>query len=107
MPACCMTGPTSTTYRRDFHPLEGAKCAASRALIDVERTLRTDERLDDAIERIEKRFDQVDRRFEALERRMEGLEGDMVTLRREMHNMTLAMMAGFLTLAGIMLAHWA
>ena len=65
----------------------------------MERTLWTDERIDDAMERIEKRFD-------ALERRMERLEGEMVALRRDMHNMMLAMMTGFLTLAGIMLAHW-
>jgi uncharacterized protein YhaN len=73
----------------------------------MERALWTDERIDDAMDRIEKRFDQVDRRFDALERRMERLEGGMIALRREMHNMMLAIMTGFLSLAGIMLAHWA
>ena len=59
----------------------------------------TDERIDDAMERIERRFD-------ALDRRMDRLEGEMIALRRDMHHMMLAMMTGFLTLAGIMVAHW-
>ena len=63
----------------------------------MERTLWTDERIDDAMERIEKRFDR-------LERRMDRLADEMVALRRDMHNMMLAMMTGFLTLAGMMLA---
>jgi hypothetical protein len=39
-----------------------------------------------------------------LERRMERLEDEMAALRREMHQVTLVMATGFLTLAGTMLA---
>ena len=66
----------------------------------MERTLWTDERIDDMVERIEKRFDD-------LERRMDRLEGEVSALRRELHQMMLVMLTGYLTLAGIMLAHWA
>lgn len=55
----------------------------------MERTLWTDERLDDAIARIDARFDQVDVRFDrvdarldALERRMERFEGEMIAFHR-------------------------
>jgi ABC-type phosphate transport system auxiliary subunit len=56
----------------------------------VERTVWTDERIDDAMERIEKRFDR--------------LEDEMAALRREMHQNTILTATGFLTLAGMMLA---
>ena len=74
--------------------------------MDMDRTLWTDERIDDAIERIEKRFDAVDRRFEQLERRMERLEDQMIALRREMHQFMLATVAGYVSLAGLIVAHW-
>jgi hypothetical protein len=57
----------------------------------MERTLWTDERIDDAMERIDKRFDDVERGIAAL--------------RRDMHQVMLTMMTGFLMLAGIILAH--
>jgi predicted nucleic acid-binding Zn-ribbon protein len=66
----------------------------------MERTLWTDERIDDAMERIEKRFDEI-------ERRLDRVEAEISALRREMHQMMLVMVTGYLTLAGIMLAHWA
>jgi hypothetical protein len=37
-------------------------------------------------------------------RRYDRLETEMAAMRREMHQMTLAMMTGFLTLAAIMIA---
>jgi tetrahydromethanopterin S-methyltransferase subunit G len=40
----------------------------------MERTVWTDERLNDAIARIEQRFDAVDRRFDAVDRRLERMD---------------------------------
>jgi hypothetical protein len=64
--------------------------------MDMERTLWTDERIDDAMDRIEKRF-------EAIERRLDRIEDELVAIRRDMHNMMLAMMTGYLGLAGLIL----
>ncbi len=52
----------------------------------MERTLWTDERLDDAIDRIEQRFDAVERRMDRLEQRMDRLEQRMDELQRQMFN---------------------
>ena len=63
----------------------------------MERTLWTDERIDDLVKSIEQRFDR-------LERRMDRLEDEMVALRREIHQNTILTASGFLTLAGMILA---
>jgi hypothetical protein len=67
----------------------------------MERTLWTDERIDDAMERIDKRFDDV-------ERRLDRIEDELIAIRRDMHSQLLVIMfgqiTGFLTLAGIMVA---
>ncbi|MEA2308934.1 MAG: hypothetical protein QOI65_1220 [Thermoleophilaceae bacterium] len=64
----------------------------------MERTLWTDERMDDTVDRIEKRFDEVDGRFDRL-------EDEMRAMRREMHNQFLVLTTAILSLAGIMVAH--
>ena len=63
----------------------------------VERTLWTDERIDDAMKR-------VDQRFDAIERRLDRLEDEMVAIRHELRQNTLLTATGFLTLTGMMLA---
>jgi hypothetical protein len=46
----------------------------------MERTMWTDERLDERFNGIDRRFDAVDKRFDDLERRMElGLIGSIAT----------------------------
>jgi ABC-type phosphate transport system auxiliary subunit len=61
------------------------------------RTLRSDERIDDAMARIEKRFDEIDRRFDRL-------EAEIAELRREMHNQFIVTTGAILSLAGVVLA---
>jgi hypothetical protein len=67
----------------------------------MERTLWSDERIDDAMARIEKRFD-------AVERRLDRIEDELIAMRRDMNHQLPVIMfgqiTGFLTLAGIMLA---
>jgi DNA anti-recombination protein RmuC len=78
----------------------------------VERSLWTDERLDDMVDRIEKRFDDVDRRFDAVDRRFEAvdrrfdrLETKIDDLRRDMFNGFLVLFVAILGMIGTMVAH--
>ncbi|MFL5781696.1 MAG: hypothetical protein ACJ760_10325 [Thermoleophilaceae bacterium] len=68
----------------------------------MERTLWTDERIDDAMERIDKRFDDV-------ERRLDRIEDELIAIRRDMHNQLILIMfgqiTGLLALAGLIVAH--
>jgi hypothetical protein len=50
----------------------------------VERTLWTDERMDDAIARIDSRFDQVDRRFDQIDRRFQAVDRRFEALEHRM-----------------------
>jgi hypothetical protein len=67
----------------------------------VERTVWSDERIDDAMTGI-------DRRFEAIERRLDRVEDELIAIRRDMHSQFIVIMfgqiSGFLTLAGLMIA---
>jgi len=67
-------------------------------MLDMERTLWTDERLDD-------RFERIDQRFEAIERRLERIENELVAIRRDMFHWMLVQTGATLTLAGFMAAH--
>jgi hypothetical protein len=75
----------------------------------VERSLWTDERIDDMVDRVEKRFDQVDRRFDAVDRRMEArfdrLDAKIDDLRRDMNNQFIVTTSAILALAGVTIAH--
>ena len=56
----------------------------------MERTLWTDERLND--------------RFDSLDRTMQALRDDIAELRREMHNQFLVLVSGLFTVAGMLVA---
>ena len=65
----------------------------------MERTLWTDERLDDAIARIDARFDQ-------LERRMDRVEDEIARLRAQMMNGFIAIMLAHAgTITAVLVAH--
>lgn len=67
----------------------------------MERITWTDERLDDAMTRIDARFDRLEARLDRLEMRMDqGFAG----LRRDMHQMALAIGVGYLGLAAAVIA---
>ena len=70
----------------------------------MERTTWTDERLDDAMTRIDARFDAVDRRFDRMDARFDGLHAEISALRRDMHQMALAIGVGYLGLAAAVIA---
>ena len=71
----------------------------------MERTTWTDERLDDAMTRIDARFDRLEHRMDRLET---GLRSEMragfAELRRDMHQMALAVGVGYLGLAAAVIA---
>jgi hypothetical protein len=71
----------------------------------MERTVWTDERLDDSFDRIEKRFDAVDRRFDGVDRRFDRLETKLDDLRRDMFNGFLVLFVAILGMIGTMVAH--
>jgi hypothetical protein len=49
----------------------------------MERSVWTDERVDDAIARIDQRFDTVDRRFDRLDAELGAIRGELVGLQRQ------------------------
>ena len=55
-----------------------------RLRLDVERTVWTDERLDDAISRIDRRFDQVDRNFDRVWDEFRELRGEVSSSGRQL-----------------------
>jgi chaperonin cofactor prefoldin len=63
----------------------------------MERTLWTDERLDDRFERIEKRFD-------GIEADLRDLRAEIAALRRDMFHWMLVQTGATLTLAGVIAA---
>ena len=71
----------------------------------VERSLWTDERIDDMVHRIEKRFDDVDKHFDAIDRRFDRLEVELSAIRREMHTQFLVVTTALIGLAGAMVVH--
>jgi hypothetical protein len=64
----------------------------------MERTVWTDERLDDRFGRIDERFDQVDRR-------LDRIESELAAVRRDMHMGFMVQTTAVLGLAGVMIAH--
>ena len=74
----------------------------------MERTVWTDERLNDAMTRIDARFDAVDRRFDRLEARMDAgfaeMRAEFSALRRDMHQMAVIYGVGYLGLAAGVIA---
>ncbi|HEX8646133.1 MAG TPA: hypothetical protein VF715_04480 [Thermoleophilaceae bacterium] len=66
----------------------------------MERTLWSDERIDDAMDRIDRRFDQVDARFDRLEARMDRLEARMDHL---LHQMTTFALTQYAATVGIII----
>jgi hypothetical protein len=66
-------------------------------MLCMERTVWTDERLDDGFARIDERFDQVDRR-------LDRIESELGTLRRDVHVGFMVQTTALLGLAGVILA---
>ena len=64
----------------------------------MERTVWTDERLDDMVDRIDQRFDQVDRRFDQVDARMDRLEARMDAMQHQMVNFAIVQFAALLTI---------
>ena len=74
-------------------------------MLCMERTVWTDERLDDRFSRIDERFDQVDRRLDRVEAELVSIRGEMASLRRDMQMGFMVQTAGLIGLAGVLVAH--
>lgn len=84
----------------------------------MERSLWTDERIDDRMDRIDERFDQVDARFDRVDARLDRIEttmdagfreirGELAAINARMFNAAVAMIAAMLSIFVALLIHTA
>jgi hypothetical protein len=78
--------------------LEGARSARRALMLCMERTVWSDERLDD-------RFGSIDQRFDRIEGELMALRAEIASLRRDMHMGFMVQTTALLGLAGVLVAH--
>jgi archaellum component FlaC len=70
----------------------------------MERTMWTDERLDERFDGIDRRFDAVDKRFDGVDRSLERIDRDIRDLRMLMFQLWGATMLGVFATIGTVIA---
>lgn len=64
----------------------------------MERSLWTDERIDDRMDRIDERFDRVDARFDRVDEQLREIRTELAAINARMFNGSIAMVAAMLTI---------